>query len=83
MNKCDCPFPCGGTESSCASLQEEEPKILFCKDYDGESLVDLSRDITEAFDERFNPAFAGIPEMEESPGFCSGTFKVTIEWTAE
>lgn len=58
-----------------------EPKMVFEKSYDGESICDLSRDISEAFDERFNPAIAGIPEIEH--GFHAGSFKVTIEWTKE
>lgn len=56
-------------------------KTIFQKDYDGESICDLSRDISEAFDERFNPLVADIPEIEH--GFHAGTFKVTIEWTKE
>lgn len=86
MSKCTCAFPCGGTEDSCPSSPSygvEEPKVVFSKDYDGESIVDLGRDISEAFDERFNPAIVGIPEMEDSPGFWAGNFKVTIQWTKE
>jgi hypothetical protein len=58
-------------------------KNVFEKDYDGESIVDLGRDISEAFDERFNPGIAWIPEMEDSPGFWAGNFKVTITWTKD
>lgn len=56
---------------------------LFEKDYDGESIVDLGRDISECFDERFNPVAASIPEMEDSPGFYSGTFKVSVVWVPD
>jgi len=52
--------------------------ILFEKNYDGESLCDLSRDVHEAFKEDFNPIVKNIPCDEY--GFQSGTFKVTIEW---
>lgn len=55
--------------------------IVFEKEYDGESLYDLGRDIAEAIDETYNDAFKEIPTDEH--GFSSGTFKVTIEWSAE
>ena len=54
---------------------------LFEKDYDGESLYDLSRDMHEAFNEDFNPISKTIPSDEY--GIHSGTFKVTIEWRPE
>lgn len=54
---------------------------IFKKDYDGESLYDLSRDICEAFDERYNPAVAAVPKDEH--GFQKGTFIVTVEWMPE
>ena len=53
-------------------------KPIFKKEYDGESLYDLSRDIAEAIDETYNPAAAEIPKDEH--GFQKGTFVVTIEW---
>jgi hypothetical protein len=52
---------------------------LFEKDYDGESIYDLQRDVMEAFDKRFNSLAEGIPQDEH--GFQEGTFKVMIEWT--
>lgn len=56
-------------------------KQVFEKSYDGESICDLSRDISEAIDERFNPVCADIPEIED--GFYAGSFKVTITWTPD
>jgi hypothetical protein len=58
-------------------------KTLFEKSYDGENIVDLSRDISECFDQRFNPVAAEIPEMEGSPGFWAGKFTVTVTWAPE
>jgi hypothetical protein len=54
---------------------------LFQKDYDGESLYDLSRDISESIDETYNPRLVVIPKDEH--GFQQGTFRVTIEWIPE
>lgn len=52
--------------------------ILFDKKYEGfESLSDLDRDISEAFDADFNPAAAGIP------GEFQGTVRVQITYTEE
>ena len=58
-------------------------KTIFEKEYDGESIVDLSWDISECFDHRFNPAAAEIPEMEDSPGFYAGTFVVSVVWVPD
>lgn len=55
--------------------------ILFYKNYSGESLYDLSRDIHESFDSDFNPTINIVPQDEH--GFHKGTFKVTIEWIEE
>jgi len=51
---------------------------IFTKQYDGESMVDVFRDVSEACDERFTPALATIPRDEH--GFHKGTFKVSIVW---
>ena len=51
------------------------------KDYDGESISDLSRDIYEAFDDRFNPVASEIPT--DMHGFHTGTFTVTITWSED
>lgn len=51
---------------------------LFKKTYDGESIVDVGRDVFEAFDKDFNPPAAAIPQDDH--GFQQGEFVVTIEW---
>lgn len=61
--------------------KESCKKTTFCKEYDGESLHDISRDIHEAFDERFNPVIAEIPV--DKYGIPKGVFKVTIDWYSE
>jgi hypothetical protein len=52
--------------------------VIFKKEYSGESLCDLDRDISEAIDEHYNMDMAEIPKDEY--GFPLGDFKVTIEW---
>jgi hypothetical protein len=52
--------------------------IVFEKEYDSESLVDLDRDISEMYDNR---QFEEIPVDEN--GFHTGKFTVTITWEAE
>ena len=54
-------------------------KTVFSKDYDGESICDLGRDIIESFDPRFNPLMDEIPQDEY--GFQNGTFTVSVVWT--
>jgi hypothetical protein len=54
--------------------------IILEKQYDGESLYDIERDIAEVFDERFNPEISAIPT--DMYGFQTGTFTVTITWSA-
>lgn len=56
-------------------------KVIFQKTYDGESLVDLSRDTWECLDAKFNPIAGEIPV--DKWGLHTGTFKVTIEWVEE
>lgn len=51
---------------------------IFEKDYDGESLYDLGRDVNESLEPRFNPVVDSIPT--DDLGFQIGTFKVNIEW---
>ena len=52
---------------------------IFEKEYDGESIYDVQRDVIEAFDARFNPMVTNIPQDEH--GFHLGTFTVKIEWS--
>nr|WP_315467112.1 hypothetical protein [uncultured Undibacterium sp.] len=51
---------------------------FFKKKYDGESIVDVGRDVFEAFDPRFNKLAESIPQ--DKYGFNKGEFVVTIEW---
>lgn len=53
-------------------------KVIFQKKYVGfESLYDIERDISEAFDTDFNPAAKDIP------GEFQGTIQVTMTYTPE
>lgn len=52
--------------------------IILEKTYYGESIVDLERDVSEMFNEEFDPTVATIPKDEH--GFHKGEFKVTVEW---
>jgi hypothetical protein len=49
---------------------------LFEKTYDGESIVDIGRDIDEVFDD--SNLESTIPVNKH--GFMSGTFVVTVHW---
>lgn len=51
---------------------------IFNKIYDGESIVDLSRDIDECLDPCYNEVVQQIPQDEY--GFHRGAFRVIIEW---
>lgn len=55
--------------------------FILDKVYDGESIVDLSRDISEMFNEEFDPRIETIPR--DHYGFMKGTFTVTVEWKPE
>ena len=55
--------------------------IIFEKEYDGESIVDLARDISESLEPEFNPIVAEVPQDEW--GFHKGYFRVTIKWSGE
>lgn len=50
--------------------------IIFKKDYDCNSIVDLGRDISEMWD--YNSDVESIPVDEH--GMFLGTVKVTVEW---
>lgn len=52
--------------------------IILNKVYHGEDLCDLDRDISEMFNEEFDPTIATIPKDEH--GFMKGAFKVQVEW---
>lgn len=55
--------------------------IIFEKSYDGESIVDLGRDVVESLDQDFNPAAAAIPVDQH--GFQQGRFRIVVEWQSE
>lgn len=54
---------------------------VFKKEYDGESLFDLGRDISEALVKEFNPVIDLIPV--DTYGFQKGTFTVNIVWSED
>lgn len=54
---------------------------IFNKEYDGESLYDLGRDISECMEEDYNPKIAKIPK--DKWGILHGKFTVTITWSEE
>lgn len=54
---------------------------IFEKEYDGESVYDVDRDVSEAFQGDFNPIVKQIPRDEH--GFQQGVFEVTITWRPE
>ena len=60
-----------------------EKTELFRKEYDGDSIPDIYRDVSEAIDEKFNPIVAQVPDMEGFPGFAAGKFTLTITWEPE
>lgn len=55
--------------------------LIFEKEYCGESLPDVGRDVEEAFDPDFNSLVRQI--HCDSSFFMKGTFKVTIEHLEE
>lgn len=55
--------------------------LVFKKNYDGESLYDFDRDLSECIMAEYNPIIENIPTDEH--GFHKGTFKVTIVWEPE
>ncbi len=52
--------------------------VLFDKKYSGESVVDVYRDVDEAFREDFTPLMKMIPKDEYN--IHKGTFRVEIIW---
>ena len=89
FSECECPH-CGvitavAVAAKLATDTEFSTKLtvktdLFTKSYDGESIVDIYRDVSECIDERFNPIVSRIPEMPGFPGFADGKFTVTVTW---
>ena len=51
---------------------------IFNKTYDGESIVDMYRDVAESIDSRYNNLVDQIPQ--DKHGFQLGDFEVTITW---
>lgn len=51
--------------------------ILFDKQYDGESIVDMDRDVNEFFSDSLIDDFE-IPQDEN--GIMQGSFRVTVDW---
>jgi len=51
---------------------------LLDKVYDGESIVDMARDLSEMLDEDFNPEVAHIPKDEH--GIQRGSFRLIVRW---
>ena len=54
---------------------------LLNKTYDGDSIIDSTRDFSEAFDERFTPVNSQIPQDEH--GFAEGEYRVTVTWAKD
>lgn len=52
--------------------------IIFNKEYDGEGICDINRDIMEAFNSDYNEKAKIIPQDENS--LPEGTFTVQIIW---
>lgn len=52
---------------------------LLNKAYDGEGLHDVGRDVSEAFDAKFNKVVEQIPVDEY--GFQRGVFTVSVKWS--
>lgn len=57
--------------------EKHENVEIFRKEYDGESLYDLNRDITECFDPRFNELVENIPDGD---AFLCEEFEVIVIW---
>lgn len=54
-------------------------KTIFHKEYDGESIADVERDVLESFDVRFNPE-AEVITLDENY-IPEGRFIVTVQWS--
>ena len=51
--------------------------IIFDKEYSGESVVDMDRDVNEFFSDSLIDDFV-IPQDDD--GVMQGTFRVTVQW---
>jgi hypothetical protein len=51
---------------------------IFHKEYSGESIVDMERDIAECLDEATNPAMAEV--LKDEYGIPKGRFVVRVQW---
>jgi hypothetical protein len=61
------------------SIDEHTTSVnIMHKVYDGESIVDMGRDVSEAIDGEYNDIIDQIPTDEH--GFMRGRIRVTIEW---
>lgn len=54
-------------------------KTVFHKEYDGESICDVERDVLESLSETYNPMISEIPVDENF--IPQGKFIVTIQWS--
>jgi len=54
---------------------------IFTKEYSGEELCDVDRDVSEAFDPNINHRVIDIPQ--DINGMQTGHFTVTITWEEE
>jgi len=57
---------------------EVKNQIIFEKSYDGESLGDSFRDVSEAFNPKYNKEVEIIPQ--DTYGFQKGEFTIIIKW---
>ncbi|MGV8863263.1 MAG: hypothetical protein ACOH2T_19115 [Pseudomonas sp.] len=54
-------------------------KAIFVKEYNGESLYNLARDVSETMMGEYNPAVENLPI--DKYGYIEGTITVQIIWT--
>ena len=53
-------------------------KTVLIKEYDGEALIDIVNDLSEALDENFNQVMRDIPKDEY--GIHQGMFVICLKW---
>lgn len=71
----------GGPMQGALCPEHATKRVLLDKSYSSEELCDVGRDVHEAFDDRFTPEAAGIPEAEH--GFTQGSYRIQIIWEAD